>query len=287
MPGKELETSNNSGIIGYLWDVKTGFGVLKRAIDGVVAVAPSFEEWLITILAEIKNSRILVVGNTGTGKTALIENVIVNKSHAEADFKATKEAVQYLSNRNRVPLLVMDSPGNASFFEALEGELEKIPSGHFMGIVNVVSCGYNDSHAEQIAKDNPSAYLKVNGGDINPAYLEAKRKDDLEFLDKWLIERKGLYGKISSILTVINKYDLWSKDEEEVLAYYSETGEYGKRVCDAVGVGRYSCVVACGEPELDTEFRGRIPEVVAVGGVVKEKNDGVIAKIIAMIKGQT
>ena len=132
MPGKELETSNNSGIIGYLWDVKTGFGVLKRAIDGVVAVAPSFEEWLITILAEIKNSRILVVGNTGTGKTALIENVIVNKSHAEADFKATKEAVQYLSNRNRVPLLVMDSPGNASFFEALEGELEKIPSGHFM-----------------------------------------------------------------------------------------------------------------------------------------------------------
>ncbi|MBT3703367.1 MAG: hypothetical protein HOE62_15990 [Alphaproteobacteria bacterium] len=288
MNSDDEKNSNNNGLLGYFMDISSGVGVLKKVINTASDVVPTVHEMIKIFFIELKKSRVLVVGNTGTGKTALVENVIAGRKHAEAKFKSTKDIVEYMADRPGVPFLVADTPGNEAFFEVLEEALDKLPTKHFLGIVNVVSYGYNDSYSIRPEDDSPQAYLPDSDGEINSSYLESQREKDLVFLERWLMKRRGMHDKINSILTVVNKYDLWSVDEDEIAAYYGPEGEYGKRICEAIGEARYDFVMACGEPKLGTNFRGRVPKVSAVGAdTVQQKNSECVAKIDFMVRRQS
>ena len=76
MNSDDEKNSNNNGLLGYFMDISSGVGVLKKVINTASDVVPTVHEMIKIFFIELKKSRVLVVGNTGTGKTALVENVI-------------------------------------------------------------------------------------------------------------------------------------------------------------------------------------------------------------------
>ena len=123
--------------------------------------------------------------------------------------------------------------------------------------------GYNGTQGQLPEQDTVPAYLDEDNN-INPKYLEIQTASDLQFLKEWFEQNNSIHAKIGWIITVVNKYDLWSNDKDDALAYYSEDGQYGKKIANAIGNAKYTAVLACGAPDNMAQFRNRTANVKAV-----------------------
>ena len=117
--------------------------------------------------------------------------------------------------------------------------------------------------------------------DVSPEYLDKEKESDREFLAEWFEGNKWMHGKIGWVITVVNKYDLWSSDSGDVETYYSAEGEYGKKISGAIGVAKYTTLFACGEPDNMAQFRGRTANVRAVGAKDVAIQNGLFIEALA------
>ncbi len=205
---------------------------------------------------ENRGAKVLVVGNTGTGKTAVVNNLL--NPYETLPPGSTREAAVVLAEPvSSVRILLVDTPGNELYHFLLEEHLDEIATGGVMGVVNVVSYGYNDPQARKPESDHPPAYLREQ---VNSDYLKRQRLDDLRYLDRWLISNTLIHDSIRWIITVVNKYDLWQEEYEDVIGYYGASGEYGRKILNILGEGDNYCVVASCAAKTPRGFRARILE---------------------------
>ncbi len=236
---------------------------IRSSLPVVLGAAPNAVRAVQDTIQKLKleryGAKILVVGYTGTGKTALITNLLASEpveileSTKQAEERAvkiplTKKSKQY---PQRIPdkylrgpnVILVDTPGNVMFKSELEKQLGHLGSGQFLGIVNVVAAGYNDSAAFRLETDDPPAYL--DNGEVNPDYLQSNREQDLKFLKDWFHGNQWLHDRVRWMITAVNKYDLWSPEKMRILDYYGREGVYGKSIGEIIGSANYFVEGVC------------------------------------------
>jgi hypothetical protein len=80
------------------------------------------------------------------------------------------------------------------------------------GIINIVSYGYHEGLAS-------GDQVVLPDGTVDPAYLQQRRLAEIESLKGW-VRVFSANRRVSWVITVINKADLWWDKQEEVLQYY-------------------------------------------------------------------
>lgn len=166
-----------------------------------------------------KKRRVLVLGSSGVGKTALIQSLMGNKPvpihHADRTVASYKVRIDLAGT----PFILTDTPGQ----EAHRRERAKAivsSVGALDAIINVVSYGY---HEYTLGKD-----AAINEeGKPDQAFLEKRRQIELEALDEWT-EILAPDEKCR-LITVISKADLWWDDHKAAFSHY-EAGDYFKRL---------------------------------------------------------
>ena len=241
---------------------RTNWGKIRKIVlEAAPAVYRSTRDLILKLKLESLGAKILVVGNTGTGKTALVRNLLASEPLPEPPDESTKYSEEIIGKNN---VILVDTPGNRPFVSELNKQLEQVGAGRFLGVLNVVAAGYNDSLARSVKEDDTPAYL--DDGSLNESFLREWRDDDLKFLNDWFLSQRWLQGRVGWMITAINKYDLWNADESNVMAYYGKEGEYGKKIADIIGRANYFTVAVCAAEPTRTagRFRGRTIEDILI-----------------------
>ena len=200
-----------------------------------------------------KGLRILLVGYTGSGKTTLIKNLFGVDEHQIKDLglESTKESDEYLANIEGQDVFVIDTPGNEGFFGQMDSAIAQyVDSAKEIGIVNVVSYGYNDSKARQTGHRN-KPYLNDDPNDfeISEKFLQEQREKDLQHIETFL-DSAAFTGTIKWVLTIVNKVELWSDHRSEMKKHYGANSEYQNTIFSYLSKDcQIDFCFACGEEE--------------------------------------
>lgn len=263
----------------YLGD----WSALIAGLVNVVKYAPEMfaglQEAIGHLRAARRDAKILVLGPTGSGKSAAIGNVLLPRVKPKKG--STKETMEHLIRTEASkPFIVADTPGDLSLIDQMEEQLHDVR--RFLGVINFTSFGYLDSQAIDPIRDDPQAYVGQN--EINPEYLERQRAYELEFLDRWLLNRPWVKANVKWVITAVSKYDLWAEHQDQVLEYYFERGKYGRKVAEIVGNARYVAVPVCGTPKDRGKFRRRTAHVPNVSNEeISSINGKFIQQILRLI----
>ncbi|HEX3356686.1 MAG TPA: GTPase domain-containing protein [Tepidisphaeraceae bacterium] len=170
-----------------------------------------------------KHARILAVGSTGTGKTALVNSLqdeMIPRMIEEIN--RTQFAKEEKVKLNKTAIKINDTPGhriNPDEHDSpfVNPQLDKaVRTGTYVGVINVVSYGYHQYDAD------PKPDFSITKLD---AYLSEHRKRENIGLTSWA-SRMSTMGKNPFVITVVTKADLW-QGTSGVLQHY-ESGEYYK-----------------------------------------------------------
>lgn len=188
------------------------------------------------VVREWKKNTVLVLGFTGAGKTSLLEYAF-GAIPAGDETKQTQKVNLYILEIGDVKFKFADTPGHPTLKEFLDLELDALIGGHYQGVINVVSYGYNQSRHHAGVLEQHNKYKPIlSGRRVNPRYLNKERELELEYLENWASPlRKS--GALKWIITVVNKADLWSHQTEKVRDYYEGSGEYAKTMKRKLGRG--------------------------------------------------
>ena len=204
------------------------------------------------------NRRFLTIGFTGTGKTQLLR--AVTSARIQDDPRnPTIETKTGLATIGNTRLVVADTAGNPLAFERIvRSEIEKAQAGQYLGILNVTAFGYNETRGGRPNDRHDIKPYLNDTSDVNPAYLDIERQQELDFLDLWL-NVAAATGRIGWIFCAMNKYDLWREQKDKVEAYYGPTGPYGRRIIDAFGIAFEARYETCSVSAVLSNFHGRTP----------------------------
>lgn len=191
--------------------------------------------------------KIITLGYTGVGKSSFITKIL-GASRTETDI-STKSPTDRSINIDEKYVVIIDTPGNEAFFNKLKPSLKKeIDRVKSVGLINVVSFGYNDSRSRDIyGPSKPETFDKNNK--INEKFLSWQRDEDLLHLKKCMDE--VIFPEhVSWVLTIINKAELWFDKKELVDQYYGIGGDYRNALIDIFGEKmRFETVYACAEED--------------------------------------
>ncbi len=255
---------------------------LEKVADLMPGATKALREAMGALWQENRGAKILLVGNTGAGKTSVVNNLL--RPYRTLPAGSTREVAEVLAQPTAGGNVVLvDTPGNEQYFHLLGEYLDELAAGRIMGVLNVVTYGYNDPQGRKPESDRPSAYRRQ---EVNQKYLERQRHDDLRYLDRWLISNELIHESIKWIITVVNKLDLWSDIYEEVLGYYGANGEFGKRVLEVLreGEGTY-CVASACAGDMPSSFRARIPHLPTISdNEIRLRNEEFLRKLANHIR---
>lgn len=165
-----------------------------------------------------KNIRVLVVGESGTGKSQFLSTI-----HGKKEFVTESTMVSY-SSKLELPngriVEFIDTPGQQSLMSERKHSINAINRKNYVGVINLVCYGY------QATEDtNPSVVFQ--GEQIKDSYLKENRAKELKQLEEWL-PNIDAESDIKWVLTVVNKADIWWEKQDEVLSYYKSDKYWGK-----------------------------------------------------------
>jgi energy-coupling factor transporter ATP-binding protein EcfA2 len=188
-------------------------------IGGEIALIAKREGWFDPLLHALRRKhRVLVFGNTGAGKTQLIESLEKTAPKAIDAITRTAVVTRHRLKIERKPFVFIDTPGEYrdKRLEAIR-EAIKAPVD---GVMNVVSYGYDEGH---LGKDEA-----IVRGQINAEYLAKRRKRELELIGEWapdlIADSPGTW-----LITVVTKADLWWEERDRVIKHYTK-GPYHARL---------------------------------------------------------
>lgn len=194
--------------------------------------------------------RIIVFGASGTGKTQLIALLKGDKlKDHETTYDTHKYTIHLKDNGRRIVLY--DAPGHKSMKGLRKDLKDAIIRDKIKGVINVVSYGY----AERSGTDLNSVFQK-NTSTVKEEYLNNSRTYEISQLKEW-VDAISKDNRINWIITLINKADIWSSQEQQVFQYYwDDQGVYGKVLSHATEhckhfVLKYCCRI---EPFYDRQM---------------------------------
>ncbi len=205
----------------------------KTAMEIVAAVSKFCDQNHISELSKFinrnfrKKIKVLVLGTSGNGKTSFL-NSLLGGSIIEPNRTMRNTPFKMELPDGRIVEFI-DTPGHSTYDVERDLALSLISKNQITGIVNVVSYGYaisSDIPLSEVFKTPSSA--SVDNNEVRPEYLENNRKRELNHLDE-VVGRISINDRPKWILTVINKVDVWSENQELVQSYY-EKGEYAKHL---------------------------------------------------------
>jgi ethanolamine utilization protein EutP (predicted NTPase) len=157
--------------------------------------------------------QIILLGETGTGKSALLNSLTGENTHGRIKTVAV-QSVEMKSDKTYIK--VYDTPGHVSYEENRKELLRKMDTrGNKIGIINVVCYGYH-------YRDDKDPDMSLN------QFFEENRKREIEQL-KEINGYHYLTKGLKWVLTVVTKADLWYNEKDAVMKYY-KSNDYSKSI---------------------------------------------------------
>ncbi len=203
--------------------------MLEQAKIGV-DVLLKLEEWgildqVVKFIGLKTSHRLLIVGASGSGKTAFLKHLVDDDSHILADERSS------IDERKEGKL-------QGSLFELItvpgqDGQIERgnrldvyreLSRGEPVGIIHVTSNGYHEG---------PAKLAEVFNEDrsVRDSYLTERRNEEVKSIRECLTHLGGNQGNARWLITLVNKADIWW------------TPEHGREVVEAYENGSYTDVV--------------------------------------------
>lgn len=159
--------------------------------------------------------KIAVYGSSGSGKSSFLGSL--KGSYYDGESSRFTETVKYRLPNGRM-LVFYDCPGQPSYRSERTRIKSEILKGKFHAVINVVCFGFNETNTMNIND------IFDRNGEVRTQFLEENRKIELEQLKEWIGDIDAT-SKIKWLLTLVNKEDLWTGNNENVISYY-QRGEY-------------------------------------------------------------
>lgn len=189
-----------------------------------------------TLVKIIPKYNVLLLGNSGTGKTNLLNSLAEVMPTAIDRLNRSKRSKPYIFKIEGKYFRIIDTPGQEMSIsdkeQTIRESLQKVK-----GIIHVVCYGYHEG-----SDFGPSAAV-VDENHANLQFLEKNRKEEIDDL----ISFSKFYGpgsKPSWIITVISKADIWWDQLQDVINYYNKS-EYGQVLKAKLNNLKRCCVPYC------------------------------------------
>lgn len=205
-------------------EIGTAKAVAEAAID-VISKAHK-QGWLDRLTSALrKKHRVLVLGATGTGKTAFLESSTEVVPKAIELMNRTEFNEKYRIKISKELFIFTDTPGQRLHTRRRQEAMREVlkSKGGVAGIINLVSYGYHEASTVKLPA--------IKASKVPASFLEQRREVEIAMLDEW----KDLLGGAESakwLVTVVTKADLWWKQREDVLDYY-RSGQYHQALSEA------------------------------------------------------
>jgi energy-coupling factor transporter ATP-binding protein EcfA2 len=206
-------------------EMSTTAAAAKAALE-LVSVARK-QGWFDKLISALrKKQRVLVLGATGTGKTAWLESLTETVPRAIDLLNRTQFIEKYHVKIAKNPFIFTDTPGQELHERRRREAIKQViqTKGGIAGIINVVAYGYHE--ASGIAQPEIG-----RNGQAAKAFLKQRRQIELAMLKEWtplLTARQ----EAQWLMTVVTKADLWWPRRAEVLTYY-QSGPYYRALGEA------------------------------------------------------
>lgn len=168
-----------------------------------------------------KRIKIAVYGDSGVGKSQFLRMITGKNSYLLVHERTRNIERHNVILRSGRKLQLIDMPGHESNKTVRDQVLNEITRGKIDGVINIVDYGYQDS---ELLQSDPSSAFKTGSNEVKPEYLRDNRKREIKRTQEF-IDRIGPDVRLKWVITVINKADVWHKERQEVIAYYT-SGEY-------------------------------------------------------------
>ena len=195
--------------------------------------APQAANYVKTYFLRSKN--VLLVGHTGVGKTAVLDEILRPTLNALPKETPTIKPDEVKVDIGGAKVLAVDTPGHPiPFQEFAEHELERLIAGDFQGIIIVVAYGYSQPRGSVYESDR-SEIAPVIDGEINNEFVILQREAEFEFLEQWVSQIEKFpksSEKVKWVVIALNKFEMLERDGivDEAKAYYSLNGKFGERL---------------------------------------------------------
>lgn len=181
-----------------------------------------------------KPIRILIVGESGTGKTQFLSAIRAKKEFILRSTMASYPCKFELPNGRIVEF--MDTPGQQSLLTDRKRKINAINRKYYVGIINLVCYGYQ-------ALEDTDASIVFQGDVVKDSYLRENREKELKQLEEWLPNIDS-NCEIKWVLTIINKADIWWEKKEEVISYY-QNSKYAEKLNEIVRISQTEVIPYC------------------------------------------
>jgi hypothetical protein len=199
----------------------TTAAVAKEAYD-LYKVARE-EGWLDRVVDLFKRKqRVLVLGNTGVGKTSFLNSLVHELAGAIDRFDRTEFNEPKRIRLGDHPFRFVDTPGQDEHISRRQEAYRDAVKDGVDGVINVVSYGYHE-FKRNIMEAGTHAVLHSNHA-VNPHFLAEQRNREEQRISEW---RDLVLPGARWVITAVNKADLWWSNRSEVDRHYT-SGSYFK-----------------------------------------------------------
>jgi len=200
------------------------------------------------------NQKIAVFGISGAGKSQFINSL----GDTLEIPKRTIITDKYRYDLDKFPIEFFDTPGHSARQQERKKVLTDIIKDKFIGIINVVSYGY---------EENPDAELDIvfdSNKRVKDSFLSANRSAELERISEWLPSIETT--KVKWVVNLVNKADIWWENQTEVNKYYSE-GHFDKAIKSINNTISVFHIPYCSiiQPYFETNTSGKFGEIDKIG----------------------
>lgn len=178
--------------------------------------------------------RVLVVGESGTGKSQFLSTIQKKKKFVSNSTMVSYSSELELPNGRIVEFI--DTPGQQSLLPERKHSINDINRKNYVGVINLVCYGYQATE-----ETNPA--IVFQGEQIKDSYLKENRAKELKQLEEWL-PNIDAESDIKWVLTIVNKADVWWEKKDEVLSYY-RSEKYWKKIKDIMRVSSAEVIPYC------------------------------------------
>jgi hypothetical protein len=184
------------------------------------------------LLHRIRNGKavIPIFGAGGVGKTTVSRLLVGDNPLSITAAYEPSANVETRELRGNVPGTLLTAPGQMERVRPhWPGLFKRLATGESFGFINVVAYGY---HSFQLSsyKEHEVYADGMSANDFAKAYTASRRTVELQLLQT-VIEGLSAVTKPVWMVTLVNKQDLWWKDQRAVRKHYAE-GEYNTKVSE-------------------------------------------------------
>lgn len=210
-------------------EIGTAKAVAEAAID-VISKAHK-QGWFDKLVSALRQKhRVLVLGATGTGKTAFLESLNEVVPKAINLLNRTEFVEQRRIKISKELFVFTDTPGQIIHADRRKKAIKEAMrvKGGIAGIINLAAYGYHESSPlKTVALRN----IGRKTGKVDEKFLAQQRQAEIDLLGEWT----PLLGGPDSagwLITVVTKADLWWDRREQAMAHYQD-GPYYHALQDA------------------------------------------------------